>query len=249
MDLPMAILLFLGGLFAGTINVMVGGGSLISVPLLIASGLPAHLAVGTNRFAMVFNTGVGAIDYHRKIQYDVKMALFLAVFASAGSYLGANIVLQIDERILEYIIGVLMLILGGVIFYKKKLGLVERQLTLTTRNYLSIVILTFLLGIYGGFFGGGISTMFTFVFISYFGKSFIQSAGITRFIVSILSMVAVITFAIYGSIDFLFGIILAISFVIGAKLGVRLAVKAGNVWMRRLFIVLAIISSIKLFFF
>jgi uncharacterized membrane protein YfcA len=249
MDLTMAILLFLGGLFAGTINVMVGGGSLISVPLLIASGLPAHLAVGTNRFAMVFNTGVGAIDYHRKIQYDVKMALFLAVFASAGSYLGANIVLQIDERILEYIIGVLMLILGGVIFYKKKLGLVERQLTLTRRNYLSIVILTFLLGIYGGFFGGGISTMFTFVFISYFGKSFIQSAGITRFIVSILSMVAVITFAIYGSIDFLFGIILAISFVIGAKLGVRLAVKAGNVWMRRLFIVLAIISSIKLFFF
>ena len=194
MELITVIILFLGGLFSGTINTMVGGGSLISVPLLIASGLPAHLAVGTNRFAMVFNTGVGAIDYHRKIQYDVKMALFLAVPASIGSYLGANIVLQIDERLLEYIIGALMLILGGVIFYKKKLGLVERTLTLTTRNYLSIVILSFLLGIYGGFFGGGISTMFTFVFISYFGKSFIQSAGITRFIVSILSMIAVIIF-------------------------------------------------------
>ncbi len=249
MEILTVIILLSGGLFAGVLNTIVGGGSLISVPLLIASGLPVHLAVGTNRFAMVFNTGVGAIDYHKKIKYDTKLALFLASFASVGSYLGANIVLQIDERILEYIIGILMLSLGGVILYKKKLGLEEKKIDLTKRNYLVIIVLNFLLGIYGGFFGGGISTMFTFVFVSYFGKNFIKSAGITRFIVCILSMVAVISFTLNNSIDFSYGIILAITFVAGAKIGVKLALKAGNVWMRRLFVILAIISSIKLFFF
>jgi len=243
------IILFIGGLFSGIINTIVGGGSLISVPLLITSGLPAHLAIGTNRFAMVFNTGVGAIDYHRKVKYKIKLALFLTVFASIGSYLGANIVLQIDEKILKYIIGILMLIMGGIIFYKKKLGLEERKINLTKRNYILITILSFLLGIYGGFYGAGISTMFTFAFALFLGISLIKSAGITMFIVSILSIIAVSVFLINMKIDFLFGIILAISFIAGAKIGVRLALKAGNVWIRRLFMFLVVISSIRLLFF
>lgn len=249
MELMIAIILFMGGLFSGIINTILGGGSLISVPLLITSGLPVHLAIGTNRFAMVFNTGVGAIDYHRKVKYKIKLALFLALFASIGSYLGANIVLQIDEKFLKYIIGILMLIMGAIIFYKKKLGLEERKIDLTKRKYILSAIASFFLGIYGGFFGAGISTMFTFVFVSFFGISFIKSAGIARFIVSTLSIVSVLIFLINMKIDFFFGIILAISFIAGAKIGVKLALKAGNVWIRRLFIFLVIISSIRLFFF
>jgi len=249
MELLTVIILFIGGLFSGTINTIVGGGSIISVPLLITLGLPTHLAIGTNRFAMVFNTGVGAIDYYRKVKYKINLALFLTLFASIGSYLGANIVLQIDEKILEYIIGILMLIMGATIFYKKKFGLEERKINLTKRNYILITILSFLLGIYGGFFGGGISTMFTFLFISFFGISFIKSAGITRFIVSILSMIAVLIFLINMKIDFLFGTILAISFIAGAKIGVKLALKVGNIWIRRLFIFLTVISSMRLLLF
>lgn len=249
MELIIVIILFIGGLFSGIVNTILGGGSLISIPLLITSGLPAHLAIGTNRFAMFFNTGVGAIDYHRKVKYKIKLALFLAVFASIGSYSGANIVLQIDEKFLKYIIGILMLIMGGIIVYKKKLGLEERKIDLTKRNYILFAVVSFLLGIYGGFFGAGISTMFTFGFVSFFGMSFIKSAGIARFIVSALSIIAVLIFLINMKIDFFFGIILAISFIAGAKIGVKLALKAGNVWIRRLFIFLVIISSIRLLFF
>jgi len=249
MELITVVILFIGGLFSGIINTVAGGGSLISVPLLIASGLPAHLAIGTNRFAMVFNTGVGAIDYHRKVKYRVELALLLAAFASIGSYLGANFVLQINEEILEYIIGILLLIMGGIIVSKRKLGLEERKISLSKRNYILVGILSFLLGIYGGFFGAGISTMFTFVFVSFFGMSFIGSAGITRFIVAILSIMAALVFWINLKIEFFFGIVLAISFVVGAKIGVKLALKAGNIWLRRTFILLVIISSLKLLFF
>ena len=243
------IILFVGGLFSGIINTIVGGGSLISVPLLITLGLPAHLAIGTNRFAMVFNTGVGAIDYHRKVKYSIRLALFLAVFASIGSYLGANIVLQVDEKLLKYVIGVLMLSIGCIVVYKKKLGLEDRKIVLVRRIFILISTLSFFLGIYGGFFGAGISTMFTFVFVSFFGMSFIKSAGITRFVVSTLSIIAALIFLINVKIDFLFGIVLAISFVAGAKIGVRLALKAGNIWIRRLFIFLVVVSSIRLLFF
>ncbi len=171
------------------------------------------------------------------------------MFASIGSYLGANIVLQVDEKLLKYVIGVLMLSIGCIVVYKKKLGLEERKNDLTKRNYILVAVLIFSLGIYGGFFGAGISTMFTFVFVSFFGMSFIKSAGITRFVVSTLSIIAALIFLINVKIDFLFGIVLAISFVAGAKIGVRLALKAGNIWIRRLFIFLVVVSSIRLLFF
>lgn len=249
MDLITAIIVLFGGLFAGILNTIVGGGSLISVPLLITVGLPTHLAIGTNRFAMVFNTGVGAIDYHRKVRFKVKMALSLAVFASMGSFLGANIVLRIDEENLRYVIAVLMLIMGGVIFYKKRLGLEEGEIKTSKKTFASIVALSFLLGIYGGFFGAGISTMFTFIFVLFLGMSFVGSAGMTRFIVCILSMTAVPIFLINTKINFLYGSVLAASFIVGAKIGVKLALKAGNVWVRRLFLLLVTISSIRLLFF
>lgn len=249
MELIAVILLFFGGLFSGTINTLVGGGSIISVPLLITLGLPTHLAIGTNRFAMVFNTGVSAMDYHKKVKYNIRLASFIAVFASIGSFLGANVVLQTDERVLEYIIGVLMLIMGSMIFYKKKLGLEEAKANIPKRNPILIFTLSFLLGIYGGFFGAGISTMFTFLFVSLFGITFIKSAGITRFIVSILSIIAVSIFIINGKIEPFFGLILAMSFVAGAKIGVKLAVKAGNIWIRRLFILLVVASSLRLLIF
>jgi hypothetical protein len=249
MEIITLIILFIGGLFTGIMNTIVGGGSLISIPLLITTGLPTHLAIGTNRFAMIFNMGVGAIEYHKKVKYKIKLALFLALFASIGSYLGANIVLQVDEIFLKYIIGILMLIMACVIFYKKKLGIKERKIKLTKRSYIKIAFLSFLFGIYGGFYGAGISTMFTFMFVSLFGVGFIKGAGTTTFIVCILSVVAFLVFLVNMKIDFLFGTILAINFIIGAKIGVHLAIKAGNKWIRRLFIFLVVSSSIKLMFF
>lgn len=246
MNIVTLLILLVGGFFSGIMNAIIGGGTLISVPLLIFSGLPTHLAIGTNRFAMIFNTGVGAIDYYGKVRYSVKLALALALFASVGSYLGANIVLQTAEATLNYVIGILMLIMGGVVVYKRKLGLEEKAVNPTKANYVVMSTLAFILGIYGGFFGAGISTLFTFVFISFLGMSFIKSAGITRFIVSILSMIAFSVFLVNMKVDYLYGIVLLISFVAGAKIGVELAVRAGNIWIRRLFVLLIVISSVKL---
>ncbi len=246
MDLVTAIVILLGGFFAGILNTVVGGGSLVSVPLLITAGLDPHLAIGTNRLAMVFNTGVGAIEYYRKVRFRIKTALALSVFASAGSLLGANIVLSIDEVTLRYVIAALMLIMGSVIFLKKRLGLEEGEVKKSRSMIAAILTLSFLLGIYGGFFGAGVSTMFTFVFVSLLGMSFIGSAGMTRFVVSILSMTAVPVFLFNMKIDFLYGLVLALSFVAGAKIGVKLALKAGNIWIRRLFLTLVVVSSIRL---
>lgn len=249
MDPLIAILILIVGLFAGIVNTIVGGGSLISVPLLIFSGLPAHIAIGTNRFAMIFNTGIAAIDYHKKVKYEIRMLIIPTLFASIGSVIGANIVLQFNEILLEYVIAIFMIIMGCIIFYKKELGLRKETMLVTQKKYYFIVLLSFVLGVYGGFYGAGVSTMFTFLFVSVFGISFLKSAGITRFVVTTLSVIAVPIFLLNSKIDFLYGGLLAVSFILGAKIGVRLALKAGNLWIRRFMIFLVAISSITLIFF
>lgn len=249
MELLTAILVLVVGLFAGIVNTVVGGGSLISVPLLIISGLPVQDAIGTNRFAMIFNSGVAAIDYHKEVKYEIRMLLIPTLFASIGSVLGANIVLQFNEGLLEYVIAIFMIIMGGIIFYKKKLGLKKETKRFTRKKYYFIILMSFALGVYGGFYGAGVSTMFSFLFVSFLGINFLKSAGITRFIVTSLSVVATLIFFLNFKIKFLYGGLLTISFILGAKIGVRLAVKAGNLWIRRFIIFLVMITSMKLIFF
>jgi uncharacterized membrane protein YfcA len=198
---------------------------------------------------MIFNSGFGAIEYYKRENYNILFSIFLTFSASAGSLIGANIVLQFDEVLLKYFISVLMLLMGCIIFFKKELGLKRKRNRLKKRKYTIFVLLSFILGVYGGFYGAGVSTLFSFMFVSFLGISFLNSAGTTRLIVTGLSTIAALVFFLNNMINFLYGLILALSFIIGAKIGVRLAFEAGNMWIRRFMIILVIISSIKLIFF
>lgn len=249
MEILAVMIILVGGLFAGILNAVVGGGSLISVPVLMISGLPTQIAIGTNRFAMIFNSGVAALDYYKVVKYEIKMILIPSFVTSLGSIIGASTVLQIDEILLKYVIAFLMLVMGGVLFYKKELGLDKTANPFPQKNYIIITLLSFVLGFYGGFYGAGVSTMFSFFFVSYIGITFIKSAGITRFVVTGLSVIAALIFFLNSKIDFLYGGLLTIGFILGAKIGVKVAIKVGNLWIKRLMIFLVIVSSIKLIFF
>jgi len=249
MELITAIIVLIVGLFVGILNTVTGGGSVISVPLLIVSGLPAQIAIGTNRFAMIFSSGVAAIEYHKKVKYEIRMLVMPTLFASIGSALGANIVLQFNERFVEYIIAGFMIIMGVIIIYNKDLGLKKELTPITRKKHYFIVLLSFVLGVYGGFYGAGVSTMLSFLFVSSLGISFIKSAGITRFIVTALSVIAAIIFLLNSKIDFLYGGLLTLSVILGAEIGVKIAIKVGNLWIRKIMIVLILITSINLIFF
>jgi uncharacterized membrane protein YfcA len=249
MEILLGIIILVGGLAAGIINTIVGGGSLISVPLLIFSGLPPQLAISTNRFGMIFNSGVAAYDYYKEQKFEIRMLVVPTLFAVIGSAMGANTVLQLDEVLIKYIIAIFIVIIGSLIFYKKELGLEQENRIIIPKNNIIVALFSFVLGFYGGFYGAGISTMFSFLFVSVFGLSFLKSAGITRFVVAALSVIAVLIFLINIKIDLFYGGLLTISFILGAKVGVKIASKIGNLWIRRLMIVLIAISSIKLIFF
>ncbi|MBM4044205.1 MAG: sulfite exporter TauE/SafE family protein [Planctomycetes bacterium] len=246
MTLEQVALLVAGGFFAGLMNVIVGGGSLISIPLLILLGLSSQVAVATNRLAIIVLSTTGAIKYYQQGKVDLRLSWPLAICAAIGSCFGAWLVLAVNEAVLKKVIAILMLALLGVMLLRIDAGLKDRAAAPTRKVAALSWLLTFVLGIYGGFYGAGVSTFLMFVLVLLHGMSFVASAGTTQVITLSLSILSAGIFAWAGKINYWAGVPLALAMGVGAWFGAQLAVKAGNVWIRRGFCVVVIILAVKL---
>src|SRR3989344_3166355 len=107
MDLVLIIIVFGIGIIAGSFGVLVGGQSLLTLPILILLGIPPTAAIATNAFGVTGAPIAGWYKFHKKKLINYKIALLLAIPAIVGSVIGANIIAAIHETMLKKIIGIL----------------------------------------------------------------------------------------------------------------------------------------------
>jgi uncharacterized protein len=244
------IIVLLVGLFAGFINVIVGSGSSITIPILIFLGLPPHMAIGTNRFAMLFNNFTGAVRYHQKKKLNLKIAILFSVFAAVGAVIGALFVLQTKPTLLKQIIAFILVAEAIIIIFSgNKLGLKEHLIEFTKKHYVIGCTFGFLVGLYGGFIGMAMTSILIFLLVVLFSFKFIESAAIAKVITFVISLFATIIFLANLKVDILIGVVLTVAYVIGAYVGVNSAIKMGDPRVKTLFILVVISSAIKLLFF
>jgi len=165
----------------------------------------------------------------------------------AGSLIGANILLNVDQKILESVVGVLILILLPLIFLKKDLG-VKQAKPSRSKNIVGLLIY-FAIMIFAGFFGQGTGPMIFYALTFFLGLTMIEVLGTGIIPWFVLSISSVIIFALNGIIDYKIGIVLFITMSIGSYIGAHVAIKKGDLWVKRLFVLFVIISGIKLLFF
>ncbi|PIP73334.1 MAG: hypothetical protein COW88_02345 [Candidatus Lloydbacteria bacterium CG22_combo_CG10-13_8_21_14_all_47_15] len=238
------------GLVAGFINVIVGSGSSIMIPALIFLGLPGKIAIATNRIAMLFNNGTGALLYYRKGRLDLRTALIISFFAMVGAYIGATLLVKIDKELLAPIIASILLIEAVVvIFGPRKMGLEDETFQMTKKNLIYGAVAGFIVGTYGGFIGMAMTSILIFIFVALFGITFIKSAAIAKVLTFVISVTASIVFLKNFDVDPATCIILAVAYVIGASIGVRSAIQMGDVRVKWVFVIVVILSAAKLFFF
>jgi len=243
MDLVYSPILFLGGFLGGLYAANVGGGALVGFPLLILAGLPTHSAIATQRFSAVLLELTSAIRFQKEKLLNLKLAIGLGVIAALGSFLGSNLVLAINERILNLIIGIILLTVSVVLFNRRKIGLKEKKVT--RRNLVLTGIATFLLAIYGGFFGAGFG-FFIMIVLVLLGYTFIKSAAMGRVIGVFMSTTGALVFAHAGLINYTYGISLGAGFAIGSWIGIGFALKKGNEFVRGLLLIVVLLSVLKL---
>ncbi|QQR84031.1 sulfite exporter TauE/SafE family protein [Candidatus Peregrinibacteria bacterium] len=239
------VILFVGGILSGLYGSTVGSGGLVSFPLVLLTGLPIHSAIATNRFGATLLELSSTARFYKEKKLNFKLGLVFGLVAAFGSFIGSNIVFNIDEKYLNLIIAIALLSVFLVLIFKNKLGLQEKNIS--RKHWIAALFGSLLLGIYGGFFGIGFGTFITFIFLL-IGLNFIKSAAVSRVVGLVMSLTATAVFAYHDAINYPYAIALGLGLAIGGWIGVGIGVKKGNEYIRILFLVILLTTIGKLIF-
>jgi uncharacterized membrane protein YfcA len=229
-----------------TISVVTGSTSLITVPVMIALGIEAHVAVATNMLALTLMSVGGSLPFIGRGVLSRSRLLPSIVLTIIGSGLGAFLLLSIPLKALQITIAVAMIGVAISSLLNKNLGQASHDAPTSRIGVIVGYAATFLLAIYGGFFSGGYVTMLTAAFVLFFGMTFLQAVATTKVINVFSSAVATLVFVWRGVVDLKLGVILGISMFLGALLGGRIALFLSAVWLRRIFIAAVVGLAVKL---
>ncbi len=247
MDLTLLnnLLLFISGGIIAIYGSVVGGTTLLSLPLLLFLGLPTPIAIGTNRLSILLLETTGTARFIKEGQLPWRKGIWLTLCAGIGAFIGSQITVSLSTRTLTIATAVTILISALILVKKDAWGLTENT-SRKNRLWLSLLII-FPLSIYGGLsFGGGFGA-YTMLLLLSQGYTFLEGAGLSRMIGIAMSLVATIGFMLHGGvINYSVALILGAGFIIGAWIGPGLAIKTGNTLIKWAFLVIILASAVKL---
>jgi uncharacterized protein len=228
------------------LSVVTGSTSLITVPVMIALGIEAHVAIATNMLALVFMSAGGSVPFVRRGIIGRGRLPLAIVLTLVGSCLGAMLLLAAPVRTLQITVAVAMIAVAGFSLLNKNLGLVAQEAPVSHTAEVAGYAATFLLAIYGGFFSGGYVTMLTAAFVMLFGMTFLQAVATTKLINVFSSAAATLVLFWRGVVDWNLGLTLGATMFLGALLGGRIALRLNPVWLRRIFLAAVVGLAIKM---
>src|SRR5436190_3580809 len=172
------------------------------------------------------------------------MILPLLGLTVVGSALGAAIVGLITGDAIRLIVSVAMIVVVVFTLLKRQSGVKTAHQVSTAARVVTLV-LTFLLGIYGGLYSGGYVTILTAVLVAFYGMTYSESVANTKFINVFSSLVATLVFMWQGLVDYRLGLVLGVTMFAGAYAGAHYVTKLNDLWIRRIFLTAVVILAIK----
>lgn len=237
----------MAGVAAGFIGAVIGGGGLLSIPVLLFMGAPIDVAIATNRFSALGLVATAVPEYYRAGKIRWGIALKLSPLALLGGVVGAKALVHINSDVLSIVVGSIMVLMIPVVLLNSEKGI--KNIQTGEKKTLIGYGLFFLVMVYGGFFGGGAGLVAIYTLVYFLGLTYIQATATNFISWTFLSVAALIVFLSSGLVDFHLGIPLMIGMAVGGAIGARTALEKGNAWIRILFILVLAASAIKLLFF
>ena len=239
------------GVIAGFLNTVAGGGSMITVPIMIFLGIPASVANGTNRIPIIAQSFTATYFFFKKQIRDLKESLFMATALLPGSIIGAIVASDIETSIFKKI---LSLVIGLSIFFsvlskknKKFFSVSQTNNTVITRK-LTVYGLLLILGFYGGFIHIGIGFLIMFT-LNKIGRLGLAQTNMHKVIIVVpYSIVCLAIFAEESEIIWEIGLILAFGNMIGAWFGAKITLQENGKYVAPIFQLSLVVVMISLLF-
>lgn len=228
---------------SGTVDAIAGGGGLIMLPTLIATGLPPHLVLGTNKLQSIMGTSVATWRYRRAGLLSLRAGLPLAGLSLLGAVIGSLLIRRIDAHVLGLIVPLLLV---GVALYtvlSRRMEDHEAAPRIDGGAYLPVVAG---IGFYDGFFGPGAGQFYATSLVSLRGMGLTRAMGLTKLLNVASNLGSLMVFVAGGQVLWLLGLTVGLGAMTGALIGSRLATRHGAAVIRPLLVTVSLLLTARL---
>ncbi len=245
LDLLLILLLVLTGLGAGMVDAIAGGGGMITLPVLMATGMSPVEALATNKLQGSFGSFAASLYFVRRKMVKLAEMKLLIVCTFVGAVAGTVLVQMLDTSLLATVMPILLVIVALYFMFSRSISDEDSERRISE----GVFAFTFAaaIGFYDGFFGPGTGTFFALAFVAMAGYNLKKATANTKVLNFTSNIAALIFFAIGGNIIWLAGFIMAAGQLAGGQLGARLVMSKGTRLVRPLVVVVTLAVSAKLF--
>lgn len=234
------------GFLAGFIDSIVGGGGAITLPALLATGMPAHTALGTNKLAASGASSMATLQYGRAGLLRARLSWPFFGIALGASTLGARAVLEVPERWILALVAAVIVAMVAYILLRPRFGLEDRTGTKTSWHAAGALAWIALIGFYDGFLGPGTGNLLLFGLVGLLGLSFLPAAAHGRVANFGSNLGGLALFAYAGAVDWAVGASMVGATMLGGFFGSRSGIRHGAKWIRPLFVLVALALLVRL---
>ncbi|MCY4158898.1 MAG: sulfite exporter TauE/SafE family protein [Bacteroidetes bacterium] len=236
------LILFFAGLGAGGMNVLAGGGSTITLPILILLGLDAGVANGTNRVAILVQNIVATLSFGSDKQTRLRTSLSYGLWTIPGAVTGVFIVARVEDALLEKILAILLIVVVLTMLIPNR----EPSSNQSSGKSIWAGPTLLLIGFYGGFVQVGVGFLFMAVFYHLLKLDLLTTTVHKIAVILLYTIPTLSMFAILGKINWGLGLTLAAGNATGALIAARIAVRRGEKVIRIILIIAVLIMALKI---
>ncbi|MGL5389301.1 MULTISPECIES: sulfite exporter TauE/SafE family protein [unclassified Serratia (in: enterobacteria)] len=239
-------ILFLVAMFAGFIDSIAGGGGLLTVPALLAVGVPPTQALATNKLQSVGGSFSASLYFVRRRAVDLntqKLTIFLTL---VGSVIGAILVQHMRADILRQMLPLLVIGIGVYFLLTPRLGESDRQRRLSALPF--GLVAGGCVGFYDGFFGPGAGSFYALAYVTLCGFNLAKATAHAKVLNFTSNLGSLVLFIIGGKVIWSLGLVMLVGQVFGARLGAHMVLTKGQKLIRPMIVVVSLIMSCKLLY-
>ncbi len=239
LSLELLLILFLVAAFAGLVDTLAGGGGLITVPVLLLTGMPPVMALGTNKLQGVAGTATASIYLLRSRALDWRKIKPLLPFALGGAALGTLLVQLVEPRALTLIIPTVLVLIAAYFLALAFRPGIEGRERISDTSFRRWVVPG--IGFYDGMFGPGTGSFFSLAGSFFRGQSVVEASVNTKALNCATNLASLVVFILAGQVLWLVGGVMALGQLIGAWLGARSLLRVKPLYLKLLIVVVCLL--------
>jgi uncharacterized protein len=236
------------GFLAGTINTIVGSGSLITFPTLLAIGFSPVVANVSNTVGISFGSLSGAVGYRQELGGQRRRVILLGSASLIGGITGGILLLTLPSSVFDDVVPVLILLAVALVIVQPRLSrlVAERRSRVVEHGGFELWIGIFVTGIYGGYFGAAQGVILLALLGIFIAENLQRLNAVKNVLALIANGVAAVLFVFFADVDWLVVVLIAVGSVVGAQLGAHVGRRLPVPALRALIVVVGIVAAIKL---